>query len=540
MICHNYLILIGVAGATVQGPLGKSTTEKKEYYFKRAYGTTCEYIYKIEINQSNYYTTTGNYLIVVKANGEEIASYEQTVISGDIAEDKFVVYYINMDEKPYNDQNIPAGELIYFMVQAYDEFNNIIDHESLPSNSFEILVSPDFQDNKIVKLNGGSGALSCIFNNTKTGTFTFSYKYKTHDINPNTENGPHSINYVSGECNEEFPQVYYPEEDDIDVSTVYKYTIKCLDKYGNEVTKGGAKFTSNIFLYIQESENKINIDSKIDDKGNGTYEISFVPPLLGGYSIYTYLEGNKYDELQFNLTGRSCDKAYTCPNSKDCVDDLRECIPPENRCDIESEKEEKPFKCNNNSNVCVDSMTKCNYEESDNWVKCKYMNTSIPKDKKYLCPYYLPLDCKRVHKIYKILCADGICRTNKDLQPSQRVCPIGKVLCVDLTCKDSVDQCYNDYPECGSTQIRCPDQICVDDQNDCPTTITCSDPKNFVCPDGTCVVNEIYCSRLKTCPEETPYLCTDNSCATSPQNCSHSVACGHEKSLGSDLICREA
>ena len=522
--------------ATVQGPLGKST-DKKEYYFKRTIGTSCQYIYKIDINNENYYTMAGNYLIVVKAKGEEIASYEQTVISGVIDKDKFVIYYINMDDKPYDDQNIPAGELIYFMVQAYDQFDNKIDHESLPSDSFNISVTPKFEDNEIVKFNGGSGALSCIFKNTKTGKFTFSYDYKGEDVTPNTEKGPHIINYVSGECNEEFPQVNYPDTEDIDVSTIYKYTIKCLDKYGNEVAKGGAKFTSEIFLYIEESENKINIDSKINDLGNGTYEISFIPPLLGGYSIYTYLEGNKYDELQFNLTGRICNKNYTCPNSKDCVDDLRECIPPENRCNT-SEKEEKPFVCKN-SNICVDSMTKCDYEESEEWTKCLYMNTSIPKNKQYLCPYYLPIDCKRKYPNYRTLCADGICRSKKSLQPNQRVCPIGKVLCADLTCKDSVDQCYNDYPECGNTQIRCPDQSCVDDQKNCPTTITCSNPKDFVCPDGTCVVNEIYCSRLKSCPEETPYLCTDNSCAISAENCPHTIACGHGKSLCSDLICRE-
>ena len=184
-------------------------------------------------------------------------------------------------------------------------------------------------------------------------------------------------------------------------------------------------------------------------------------------------------------------------------------------------------------------MTKFEYEEYEEWTKCSYMNTSIPKNKQYLCPYYLPIDYKRKYPSYRTLCADGICRSKKSLQPNQRVCPIGKVICADLTCKDSVDQCYNDYPECGSTQIRCPDQSCFDDQKNCPTTITCSDPKYFVCPDGICVVNEIYCSRLKSCPEETPYLCTDNSCATSVENCPHTVACGYGKSLCSDLICSE-
>ena len=526
--------------ATVQGPIGKST-EKREYYFKRTYGTSCQYIYKIDISDSNYYTMTGNYVIVVKANGEEIGFYEQTVISGDIDKDKFEIYYINMDDKPYNDKNIPAGELIYFMVQAHDKFGNKIDHESLSADSFSITVSPIYEDNSIVKFNGGSGALSCIFNNTKAGTFTFSYKYKEYNITPIIEKGPHIINYVPGECNEEFPQVNYPDEKDIDVSTVYKYSIKCLDKYGNEVTKGGAKFTSEIFLYIEESENRINLDYKINDIGNGTYEISFIPPLLGGYSIYTYLEGNIYDELQFNLTeeNRTCEEGtYRCPNSKDCVTDLRLCIPEEYRCSNDSEKEEKPFKCKK-PDICVDSMTKCEYEESDSWTKCPYMRTSIPKNKMYLCPYFLPIDCKRKYPNYRTICDDGICRTKKSLQPNQRVCPIGKVLCADLTCQDSVDKCYNDYPECGSTQIRCPDQTCVDDQKNCPTTITCTDPNHFVCPDGTCVSNEIYCSKLKTCPEETPYLCTDNSCATSPDNCPHTAACGHGKSLCSDLICRE-
>ena len=283
------------------GPLGKST-EKKEYYFKRTISTSCQYIYIIDINNGNYYTKAENYLIVVKAKGEELDSYEQTVISGVIDKDK------NMDDKPYDDQNIPAGELIYFMVQAYDQFDNKIDYESLPSDSFNIVVAPKFEDNEIVKFNGGSGALSCIFKKTKKGKFTFSYYYKGEDVTPNTENGPNIINYVSAECNEEFPQVNYPDTEDIDVSTIYKYTIKCLDKYGNEVVKGGAKFTSEVFLYIEESENKIDIDSKINDLSNGTYEISFIPPLLGGYSIYTYLEGNKYDELQFNLTGRICNK----------------------------------------------------------------------------------------------------------------------------------------------------------------------------------------------------------------------------------------
>jgi len=167
------------------------------------------------------------------------------------------------------------------------------------------------------------------------------------------------------------------------------------------------------------------------------------------------------------------------------------------------------------------------------------MNVSYPPDKEYLCSYYLPLDCKRKYPSYRILCKDGICRKSKSLQPNQRVCPIGKILCADLTCADSIDECYNGWPECGVTQIRCPDQSCVDDQKNCPTSITCPNVDDYVCPDGTCVENEIYCTKLKTCPDETPYLCSDYSCAKNPESCTHTVACGHGKSLCIDLICRE-
>ena len=522
--------------ATVQGPLEK-TIEKRSFSFKKDKGANCEYIYKIIIDESNYYVSTGTYSIVVYVNGISYSTFTQTVISADIDDNNFIISYIDMDGK--SDQEIPVGETIYFMVQAYDKFKNKIDHQPLPSNSFEINVTPKTNANKIAKINKGSGALTCSFTTTIIGDYKFEYLYNQKTISANVDKGPRQVTFVSGECSAENPQVIYPSENDTDVSITYEYTIICLDKYGNKVSKGGAKFTSEISLYIEESQNTINIEAKIDDKGNGTYIISFIPPLLGGYSIYTYLDGNKYSELEFNLTEKEYDEKYTCPNDrKKHVNDLRDCIPKENRCDIDNQKIDKPFKCSEEANECVDSMTKCDAPKGAK--KCIYMNALYPEGKEYLCSYSLPLDCKRKFTNYRIICDDGICRKSKALQPNQRVCPIGKVLCADLTCKDSVDECYNDWPECGSTQIRCPDQSCVDDQKNCPTTITCSNPDDYVCPDGTCVENEIYCSRIKTCPDEIPYLCSDNSCATQPENCPHTVACGHGKSLCSDLICRES
>ena len=528
--------LSGSFYVTVQGPLEK-TIEKRTFHFKKDNGTICEKIYKIIMDESNYYVVAGTYSIVVYVNDVSYSVYTQNVISGDIYEDNFIIYYTDLDEKSYTQDEIPAGETIYFMVQAYDKFKNKIDHETLPPDSFVIKVTPNITENKIVKYSGGSGALRCQFHTTKIGTYKFEYEYNKRSINANTDKGPKQITYVSGECSAENPRVVFPSINETEVSTIFEYIIICLDKYGNEVTKGGAKFTSKITLFIEESQNKIEIESKIDDKKNGTYIISFIPPLLGGYSLYTYLDGNIYSELEFNLTEKEHDWNYTCPNNiKMHVNDLRDCIPDKNRCNNSEEKDDKPFRCDD-STECVDSMTKCDAPKGAK--KCIYMSALYPEGKEYLCSYSLPLDCKRKYPSYRIICDDGICRSNKNLQPNQRVCPIGKVLCADLTCKDSVDECYNDWPECGNTQIRCPDQSCVDDQKNCPTTITCSNPNDFVCPDGTCVVNEIYCSRLKTCPDEIPYLCSDNSCATKPENCPHTVACGHGKSLCSDLICRD-
>ena len=524
----------------VQGPL-EETLDKRTYNFKKYEKETadelkCKIYYKLDINETNNYVKTGTYSIVVYAGKEskQLALYTQTVNSGPIDKNKFKIYYINFDEQSYTDQNIPAGNTIYFMVQAYDEFNNKIDNEILSKELFKIEIDSKSEDYTLEINNEGSGALSCSFMATKEADYKFIYSYEDCELEYIDNTGPNTIHYVSNVCNEKYPKITYPSQKDIDVSVPYLLIIQCFDEYNNTVKKGGATFSSDITLRVPDSENEISLDYKIIDNDDGLYNMSFVPPLLGEYSVNIYLEGNKYHEFKFNLTGRSCDKGYICPNNGDCVDDLRECIPDEIRCQTE-ENITKPFRCKG-TDECVDSMTKCVPEGAGS---CKYMNALYPLGKHALCSYYLPLDCKRKYPNYKILCNDGICRKAKTLQPNQRVCPIGKVLCLDLTCKDKLEDCYNDWEECSDTQVRCPDQSCVDDQKYCPTTITCSDPNQVVCPDGTCVDNEIYCAKLKTCPEETPYLCTENSCAVDAKSCPHSVACGHGKSLCSDLICRE-
>ena len=167
------------------------------------------------------------------------------------------------------------------------------------------------------------------------------------------------------------------------------------------------------------------------------------------------------------------------------------------------------------------------------------MKFQYPKDKQYLCFNYT--DNSLCNDKYSIFDSDGICRKTRGLRPTQIVCPIGTTLCPDLTWRDSLSQCYTDYPECSNNQVRCPDQSCVNNITECPTTITCSDPKyKKICPDRTCVSDESYCQRLKTCPENEPFLCADYTCAKNAESCSHFPACGHEKSLCSrTLTCSE-
>jgi len=378
--------------------------------------------------------------------------------------------------------------------------------------------------------------LKCIFNSKKIGSFKFKYYYKDNLIIINNNKGPDNIIYIPGGCNKENSQII-PQESENIIGTENIIIIKCFDKYKNEIKKGGEKFTANIKV-----DAKDELDAKITDNKDGSYTLTYTKSLFGIYSIVILSDNKNFYETKLDLNNMNCQEEYKkCPNNdKICYTDIRDCIPSEIKCDNPEESEEKPFKCKNTNN-CVKSLTECDPEEG--YKKCKYMNASYPEGKDYLCPYYLPLDCKRKYPNYRILCADGICRTSKKLQPNQIVCPIGKVLCVDLTCKDSLSQCYTDYPDCND-QIRCPDQSCVDDQKNCPTTITCPviipDIIQKVCPDGKCVTNEIYCDSLKTCPEETPFLCLDKSCAKNAESCTHFVACGHGKSLCPDLICKDS
>ncbi len=260
---------------------------------------------------------------------------------------------------------------------------------------------------------------------------------------------------------------------------------------------------------------------------------------MKGIYLFNILIGKeKYgQEVRWELTAFSCseENSIVCPNKKECVSDISECIDPDKRCNDTSISSEKPFYCKvNGVETCTKSQTDCDCPNG--YYKCKIMNYCVPEDRKDMCPVFknLLLYCINNNMKYNF---DGICRKENN-GPNQRVCPIGKVLCADLSCRDSYNQCVVTEIRSGLSQ-RCIGQQIVTSATLCPSSITCSTESEVVCPSGDCVSNEIYCPTLNKCNDNYPYLCQNNACAEKFENCPPSISCGENKLLCSDNICRE-
>ena len=448
----------------------------------------------------------------------------------EIDENNFEVYYDNFSDQ-YTDQNIPAGENITFIVQAYVKNKNKINNISLSSELFKIQIESEVSNYFLNMDSSNPGILKCNFYTEKIGSFKFNYYYKNTLITINNNTGPDNIIYVQGACDKDNSEII-PQKGENIIMTESSMIIKCIDKYKNVIQKGGEKFTANIKVDLTDE-----LESKINDNGDGSYNLTYNKSLFGIYSIAILLDEKNFYETTLNLTDIQCQEKYEkCPfGNKICygpyelIGDYKnnnhkgDCIPSELKCD----GPEPVMKKCKNTNKCVESWIDCDPEEG--YEKCSYMNFQYPKNKEYLCfkNNENSSNCESNQK----LCDDGICRGSPYLQPSQIVCPFGKILCPDLTCRDNLNQCYTDYPECLNSQVRCPDQSCVENITDCPTTMSCTNSILKVCPDGTCVMDELECPSLKTCPESQPFLCADYSCAKDAESCSHFQACGIDQIL---------
>jgi len=318
------------------------------------------------------------------------------------------------------------------------------------------------------------------------------------------------------------------------------FLINCYDLFNNKISKGGEKFDVSINVLVTQSLVSTSINSIITDNGNGSYKVEFIPVYAGSYSVGIVLKSN--NNLYGNITSFEIKSSF-CPPEMPvrCANDPTKCVKNGIDC-IEKNPcattPAKPISCLvNKQTACVASQVFCDCP--DKYIKCDYMNTCVPEDKDYLCSFNLELNCLKQFPGKPYFCPDGICRATAQDCPAQRVCPLGYNLCPDLSCQKDRANCSN-YEDCTGNQIKCPDQTCVNNQKDCPSIITCSKPGQFVCPDGRCVSTDLECNPIPVCNAPNNILCPSNSCSNSITNCPKSVACGHGKSLCSDINCKDS
>lgn len=526
--------------AIVEGPLESMEGKVNiEYKFVKKIDTTtqtCQLSFELDIKDDDQiYTKVGTYAITITVNkSKQLGLYNQKITPSSIDSSKFVV------EFNYPNQQIPTyfvvGEPIYFQAIGKDQYDNTA--TTAIGNEFSIKLKDSKTGNYLEKDNyteiiteSIQGTVEYELTLTKSRLYEVEYYFKNEKISPDISKGPINLETIPGKCFLEYPNLDLSLLENVQLNLQTSVSMTCYDKYNNKVINGGDNF--ELYVSINVDETSVSISTKIRDNNDGTYNGYFTPPLVGKYYILVFLDDQKYGDAEIEVKSSTCEDEtpFQCPNQDKCIADIIQCIEPPNDCPRET-----PFLCKvNGVEGCQASQNDCDCPAG--MIRCGYMNVCVYEEYEDMCPFYLPVNCKKYGTNY-IQCSDGICRLSEDYKPNQRVCPIGFVLCPDLSCRSSYDECLT-YDNCKDNEIRCNDQSCVTDQKYCPSTITCSSPGMKVCSDGTCVENEIECSRLPTCSEETPFLCNNNSCASNPESCPKSVSCGHGLSLCSDLICRE-
>ena len=515
---------------------------ENNYIFERkdSDDVNCKYYYQLKMDENNKYVFAGFYNVSLYANETYINSFIQKVNSGNPF--SFKANYVK-NKNVFNENNIEAGSVFYINIDGYDSFKNKVT-KSIDKISAVILntknekisnYSIKFQEEKI----GSMKMETTIF---VSGEFHFQFSFDGQNIDIPFSNGANKLSVFPSYCinhanNSENKYIDYSKLNIIGENNII--TIYCYDQYDNKILKGGSEFETTILMQLENGNVETKIESNIVDNNDGSYTITFKPPMEAKYIITTYINvlNSKtiYDNYEINLMQFKCDEnnEIKCPNKNKCVpkNEIQKCINEDNECtDLK-----KPFKCKTSESenaICVESQTDCECPEG--YTKCEYMNNCVKNEDN--CPFFLELDCD--NKNYPVLCDDGICRNDKMNQPSKRRCPIGYVLCPDLSCQSSYENC-KEFEYCGDDMITCADNSCVSDQSLCPTSITCSNRNYVVCPDGKCVENEMYCNKVKECGGDTPYLCNNNECAKDEKSCKMGIVCGHGKSLCEDFICRE-
>ena len=134
------------------------------------------------------------------------------------------------------------------------------------------------------------------------------------------------------------------------------------------------------------------------------------------------------------------------------------------------------------------------------------------------CRELNPLDC-----VGSTVCPTGGCAASIDECPTPTTCPsTSPILCSDGTCVSSVVSCPSIFP-CPSGQTKCADGTCADSHANCPTGVTC--PAGYIrCAGGECAESLSDCGLNVQCGYDT-VRCPDGSCSPNLLLCGTSVTC---------------
>ena len=525
----------------VMGPLDSTQQFVKTYQIRKttSENVDCNNKYEIITKDNDKYQYAGKYLIkVTYANNYLLEQYNQVCYPLGYSLKGFYLTYT------FNPNSISILDYPSFTITGSDEYGNRVTEPlsdkitiSFTNNNTDI----DFETKQALETQ--QGILNYQVGIKKVGTYQLNIFYNKQKVTEVNGGKPlPNFTIVTGPCYASNKSHFdLTPLNDAEVSLKTYFAFDCYDQFNNKITKGGESFTVRAYyLSVTNQQDIIAIDSaKVVDKKNGTYFVEFVPSMKGIYKFNILKGKEKYgQEVNFTIPAFICrgDKNVLCPNKKECVSNIFDCIDSSQRCNDKTISGEKPFYCRvNNVETCTASQTDCDCP--DGYFKCPIMKYCVPNDRKDMCPVFknLYLFCITNNMVYNY---DGICRKEKR-GPNQRVCPIGKVLCADLSCRDSYDLCNKEIVERPHLSQRCIGQQIVTSATLCPSSITCSSESEVVCPTGECVSNEIYCPALNKCNDEYPYLCQNNVCAKNYDNCPPSISCGENKLLCSDNICRE-
>jgi len=520
----------------VTGPLNDARSFVKTYDVVRTDKTTeygCKNEYKIVTTDADIYTMSGDYLIKVFGGDGQIAQYNQVCLPLDYSK-----FYL---EKRYDFDydHIPVSDTPQFRITGTDKYGNkvgnpLIDDITIKYTKDGVEFDPSNYEEETYE--GTPGVLDYDLTNHHEGTYQMHMYYKGEEIKTvNDGESLPKLTFEAGPCRAENNEHMKDSLSKIDLVVTYKrvsFTFQCYDVYNNTITKGGEDFTvsGNVIM----DAGSVDLSTvEIEDNGDGTYTVSFIPDFPAEYIIRLSNDGGKYgDDISLTFTKKTCSGATPILCSTNvCAKDYLSCIDPANGCDINA-----PFKCKvNGTEMCVKSQIDCDCPEG--YIRCDYMRYCVPETRPDMCPTYNYRTCSKISKSF-IFFDDGICRDKSLRNPSQRVCPLGKVLCCDLSCADNYDLCPV-TEELPGIKTRCVEQTITKYAYECPSTIMCTNPDYVVCPDGSCVANEIMCGPLRDCPLDYPYLCGNNACAKTYKDCSKPVACGDGKALCQDNICRD-